>query len=274
MANYAIREIAGTPTNGTTAVYTLTVSGSSGTYRLGVGSQRTSALAYNADATAIQAALRALSNIGSPNVTVSGGGSPFTITMAGTHVKTAFGPIEVRVNSTNGTVSIAETTPGVTATHRTAPYGAWLVDSTTGNHYYNRSTTTNAPDWTLEGARSLLSFPIALAKIADGDILTTFTPGFAGKIVKFSAITNDPATTALKTTTLNLEIGTTNLTGGVLVLTSANQTPLGKATDATAITGNNTFTSTDTISIEAASTTAFIEGSTVLYVQLQANPAP
>lgn len=274
MANYAIREVAGAPSNGTTAVFTLTRSGaSSGTFRLGVGTRITGTIAYNADATAVQSAIRALPNVGSGNADVTGT-EPLTITMAGTLVKTDFGPIYVANNSTNGTVSVAETTPGVTASHRTAPAGALLVDSTTGNVYRNRSTTTNSPTWTLEGARSFLQFPIDLAKIADGDLVTNYTPGFAGSIVKFSAIVTDPATTALKASTLNLEIGTTNVTGGSLALTSANMTPLGKVVDATAITAANTFSSTDTISIEAASTTAFVEGSVVLVVELQANPAP
>ena len=116
--------------------------------------------------------------------------------------------------------------------------------------------------------KSVLSIPVILANVADGDILTTFTPGFAGAITKFSFAVTDPVTTAAKTTTLNLEIGTTNVTGGVLTITSANATPLGAVVDGTAITANNVFGATDSISIEATATTAFIEGEGVLLIVL------
>lgn len=116
--------------------------------------------------------------------------------------------------------------------------------------------------------KSVLSIPIKLANVADGDVLTEFVPGFAGSITKVSFVVTDPVTTAAKATTINLEIGTTNLTGGVVALTSANCTPLGAVIDGTAITANNTFGATDSISIEATSTTAFVEGEGVLVIVL------
>lgn len=119
------------------------------------------------------------------------------------------------------------------------------------------------------GVPVIFQFPILLASIANGDLLTGFTPGFAGKIVGFSAAVTAPATTAAKLSTLNLEIGTTDLTGGSLALTSANMTPLGAVVAATAITAANTFSASDTISIEAASTTAFVEGSIVLTIVMR-----
>jgi hypothetical protein len=115
---------------------------------------------------------------------------------------------------------------------------------------------------------SVLAFPIALAKIANGDLMTNIVPGFAGTIKKIFAVVNDPATTAAKTAALHVEIGAVATTGGVLTLTSANMTPLGAKVDGTAITGANTFTATDTLSIVAASTTAFVEGSAVIYIVL------
>lgn len=120
------------------------------------------------------------------------------------------------------------------------------------------------------GSRSVLSFPIALAKIANGDLLTNITPGFAGRIVKWWAAVTDPATTGSKLSTLNLEIGTTDLTGGTLALTSANMTPLGAVVAGAAITAGNYFGPSDTISIEASSTTAFVEGSIVIHIVIEA----
>lgn len=117
--------------------------------------------------------------------------------------------------------------------------------------------------------KSVISIPITLATITDAvDVLTNFTPGFAGAITSVAFAVTVPVTTAAKATTLNLEIGTTNLTGGVVALTSANCTPLGAVIAGTAITANNTFGATDTISIEASSTTQFSEGAGVLLITL------
>lgn len=118
------------------------------------------------------------------------------------------------------------------------------------------------------GVHKIWTHQIKLSKIANGDIVTNYTPGFPFKIEKFSAIVSDPATTGGKAATLNLEIGTTDVTGGSLSLTSANMTPLGAVVNASSITGNNTGSATDTISIEASSVTAFAEGEVNLVVVL------
>lgn len=115
---------------------------------------------------------------------------------------------------------------------------------------------------------SVLSIPVKLATVANGDLVTTYVPGFAGKIKKLSAVVTAAVTTAAKGATLNLEIGTTNLTGGVLTLTSANCTPLGAVIDATAITAANSFGASDSISVEAASVTTFVEGEILLLIVL------
>lgn len=117
--------------------------------------------------------------------------------------------------------------------------------------------------------KSIISIPVTLANItAAGDVVTNYTPGFNGKVLKFSACVTTAVTTGAKLATLNLEIGTVNVTGGSLALTSANCTPLGAVVDATAITAANTFTATDTLSVEAASVTAFVEGAIVLFIVL------
>ena len=117
--------------------------------------------------------------------------------------------------------------------------------------------------------RSILSIPVKLAAVkADGDVVTAFTPGFAGTIEKISFVVTDPATTADKAATLNLEIGTTDVTGGEVSLTTTACGTLGKVTDATAITGNNAFKDDDTISVEATNVTAFAEGEGALLIVL------
>lgn len=70
----------------TSEVETITINGSptGGQFFLVFGDQATTALAYNAASSAVQSALRALTAIGSGNVTVSGSaGGPYTVTFAG-----------------------------------------------------------------------------------------------------------------------------------------------------------------------------------------------
>lgn len=116
--------------------------------------------------------------------------------------------------------------------------------------------------------KSILSIPLKLSKVASGDLLTQFMPGFPGRIVKASFAVSDPVTTADKSATLNLQIGSTDVSGGVLTLTSASCGTLGAVVNATAITGNNVFDADDTISIEASNVTAFAEGEGVLLIVL------
>jgi hypothetical protein len=112
----------------------------------------------------------------------------------------------------------------------------------------------------------VIPLPITLANVADGDVLTNYPLTFNGTVTAIDFAVTTAVTTGSKATTLNLEIGTTNLTGGTVALTSANCTPLGKVVSSAAITGANTFVSGDTLSVEASSTTAFAEGAGVLLI--------
>ena len=118
-----------------------------------------------------------------------------------------------------------------------------------------------------ERAAGCLVVPITLANITGaGDVVTGVIPGFAGRVVRTEFVTGTPVTTGSKLATLNVEIGTTNVTGGEVALTSALCTPLGARIAGTAVTAANTFLATDTISVEAASVTAFSEGSGFLLI--------
>lgn len=88
-------------------------SATGGTYTLTFNGQTTSSLAYNADASAIDTALEALSNIGSGDVTVTGT-NPFTITFGGALASQNVGQITATSSLTSSTISlgIVETTPG------------------------------------------------------------------------------------------------------------------------------------------------------------------
>ncbi len=116
---------------------------------------------------------------------------------------------------------------------------------------------------------SLVSFPITLADLSNADVVTNFTPGFAFAILGVEFVQASPVTTAADAATINLEIGATDVTGGVLTLTSALCTPLGKVLAGTAITAANIGTAASTISVEASAVTAFAEGSGSVVVRLQ-----
>lgn len=90
-------------------VQTITVTASGGTYTLTVGGQTTSALANSANAAAIQAALQALSSVGTGKATVTGSG-PYTVTF-----DPSLGDVTMTVNTgslTGGTATLATTRDG------------------------------------------------------------------------------------------------------------------------------------------------------------------
>ena len=102
------------------------------------------------------------------------------------------------------------------------------------------------------------------------DILTGFTPGFAFKILDWGFATTVAGTGSGASQTFNLEIGTTNVTGGSLVVTLASTSDIGEITAATAITAANIGTASDTISIEmAASGTVFTAGAGYFFIKMQ-----
>ena len=149
----------GAPSNGTSEVQTLTVTGTptGGTFVLEFKGQRTDPIDFDADAAAVDAALEALPSIGTGGVTCGGGalpGTPVTITFAGKNAARAQPLITVPVNSlTGGTTpaaAVAETTPGVNGTLRDAPIGTPYVDTANGKQYTKTATST----WTLTGSQT------------------------------------------------------------------------------------------------------------------------
>ncbi len=104
-------------------VQTITAGGtvSGGTFTLTYDGQTTTAIAYNADAATVDAALEALSNIGAGDVTCAGGALPgaavtvtFTAALAATDVVqlTADGAL---LTGTSPTIAVATTTQGAAA---------------------------------------------------------------------------------------------------------------------------------------------------------------
>jgi hypothetical protein len=142
--------IAGAPVAGTNEVQTLTIGGTptGGTFKLAYAGATTAAITWSAtNATLlanINAALDALATLGTAWVVAAAGSltagiGTITLTFSGGDVsRRAVALITVANNSLTGTtptLAIAETTPGVDATRRSAPKGAIVIDKTNGVAY-------------------------------------------------------------------------------------------------------------------------------------------
>jgi len=114
-----------------------------------------------------------------------------------------------------------------------------------------------------------------MTKIANGDIVTQFTPGFAGAIKKWYWVQGGVAvTTGGKAATLNLEINAVDVNNGsgtdsTIALASATCTPMGVVIAGSTIGGAQSFDDNDTISIEASSVTAFAEGDGQIVIEYE-----
>ncbi len=117
-----------------------------------------------------------------------------------------------------------------------------------------------------------LTFAFDLASLTTGatEVLTNYTPGYKFKILAVDFVVTTPGVGAGATQTLNVEIGSTNLTGGVINPTEANTATRGALVAGTAVTANNTGTAASTISIEnAAGGTVFSAGLGIILIRIQ-----
>ena len=138
-----------------------------------------------------------------------------------------------------------------------------LTDSTTGTASATLAATVGI---------QTVAIPIQLAAMttAAADLMTNYTPGYAFELLSLEFVTTTLGTGASASQVLNLEIGTTNVTGGVLTLLLADTDTLGKKTAATAITAANVGTAASTISLEvAASGTVFTAGAGIALLKLR-----
>jgi len=163
---FGLLQYAGTPSSGTDEVQTLTIGGTptGGTFTLTFQSGTTSPITWsNVNATllaAIDAALEALPNIGTGNVTTAAGTltagiGTITFTFTGALAKQDVGLMTATssLTGTAPTLAIAVTTPGVGIGGIGAPKGALLTDTTNGILYVNTGTPA-APTWTKVGTQT------------------------------------------------------------------------------------------------------------------------
>lgn len=172
-------------------------------------------------------------------------------------------PAGLLINNDSGAVTTEKlgfwgVTPVVQPTNASQ---AALTDNTTGA----ASGTTMAAG---VGVYTL-TFPIENASIANGDVVVAYVPGHKFKILKVTYVTNKPVTTGSKLSTITPKITGVAVTGGVLSLTSATMTPVGTLVAGTAVTAANTGSSTDSITLTASATTAFVEGNGSFVIQIQ-----
>lgn len=158
---------AGTPSAGTSEVQTITFGGTpdGGTFKLAFDGQTTAAISWSATNNTlvanIDAALEALTNIGTGGVTtavgtMTSGIGTITLTFAGALAAKAVNTVTVADNSLTGTsptLAVAETTPGVDATYRGVGKGVLVVDTTNGLLYINTGTAYS-PTYTKVGTQS------------------------------------------------------------------------------------------------------------------------
>lgn len=105
---------------GVNEIQTVTITGTptGGTFTLSYNGQTTAAIAYNAAATAVRDALRALSNVNDADLTSGGGalpGTPVTITFTGTVAEQDVNAMTATGSLTGGTapaVAVTTGTPG------------------------------------------------------------------------------------------------------------------------------------------------------------------
>ena len=141
-------------------VQTVTISATGGTFTLTCSGQTTTAIAWNAAATAVQSALEALSNIAVGDVSVAGAnGGPYTVTFGGAlgnqNVAALTGS-GASLTGGAGTVTIATTTAGVTGHYVNGyiPSGFPLGKITATGLYGPYDDTANDGRQTCKGLRS------------------------------------------------------------------------------------------------------------------------
>ena len=158
MSNYPMLSLAGAPTSGRNEIQRLTPGGtiSAGTYKVTFEGQQTAAIAWDATAALVQAALEDLSNVAVGDVIVSGGPTQtafltiqFTKNLGG--IDRTQVSVQSSLTGTNPTLSPSTPTAGILGSFRGAQPGCLLQDTTNGILYRNTGTSA-APVWTVPAA--------------------------------------------------------------------------------------------------------------------------
>lgn len=115
----------------------------------------------------------------------------------------------------------------------------------------------------------LLAFNLNMIEISDNDLVTDWTIGHAFEVLDLWFLVTEATTTVSKLSTLSLDIGSTVITNSEIALTTANTDATGDIVANAGALALNVGTATDTLTVKAASTTAFGEGSGTLMVRIR-----
>lgn len=156
---------------------------------------------------------------------------------------------------------VDDQTVALTDGNATRSLAGTVINVTSAGVYVEVGVSTlDAPQYAPQYPQSMYVINIpALSALANSQSYK-FTPGFAGRLLKAQFLVTTAVTTGSKAATLTPKIATVATTGGVISLTSANCTPIGAEVDGTAITGANTFTAAQQLSVDVSAVTAFVEG--------------
>ena len=80
---------------------------------------------------------------------------------------------------------------------------------------------------------------------AAADLMTNYVPGFAFELLSLEWVTTTLGTGTSASMVFNLEIGTTNVSGGGVTVTLASSDTIGEISAGTAVTADNVGTASD-----------------------------
>lgn len=151
----------------------------------------------------------------------------------------------------------------------TASDGASLVGIEDAGSLYTGSEVEAALQEVVKKANAALcnpvTIPVVLSSIATGAVFARFVPGFNGIIRKAAYYVTRAATTTDKIAQVIPAIGGTAISGGAIsfhTTGTSNVATMGAGVSGTAVSGLNSFTATQEITLIAQATaiTAFVEG--------------
>ncbi len=152
-----------------------------------------------------------------------------------------------------------------------AGVGAGLVGVADTGSLLSAANVEDALAEVLKKANAALGVPVScrtvLSAATTGSTVFTFLPGVAGKVRTLDASVAVIATTAA-TMTAQVYISDTAVTGASLALTTTNCATLGHRVSGTVASGSNTFSATQTVSIQFTGATKFSEGEAQLLIFL------
>lgn len=252
------------PVGGVSEVQTVTVTGSpsGGDFKLSYRGQQTAVIAFNAAGSAVQTALRALSNIGSTGVTVTGNG-PYAVTFAGPLANTDVYMLQLTDNDLTGgttpSVTIAQTTMGVTYDPRilvgSQLYPGTLVTEVSG------SNPKKVKEYTSAGGVAEIQTLTVTGTPTGGTFRLAYKGGVTSNIA-YNATAADVAAALNALDTVEDDGGVT-ATGGALPGTPVIVTFDEKGVRPLITLDTNAYTGGTTPSAAAAETTAGVEAETI-----------